>query len=48
MAGGVRMGRVIPTEKLRRAFGWFVLAVAVFVLAKNRAAVTSLFSSEAP
>ena len=48
MTGGVRMGRVISTEKLRRAFGCFVLAVAVFVLAKNRAAFTSIFSSEAP
>ncbi len=48
MTGGVRMGRIISTEKLRRAFGWFVLAVAAFVLARNRAALTSIFSSEAP
>lgn len=46
MTGGVRMGRAISTEKLRRAFGWFVLAVAAFVLAKNRAAFTSIFSSQ--
>lgn len=48
MTGGVRMARVISTEKLRRAFGWFVLAVAAFVLARNMAAFTSIFSSESP
>lgn len=48
MSGGVRMGRNISTEKLRRAFGWFVLAVAAFVLARNRLAFASIFSSEAP
>lgn len=44
MAGGARLSRAISAEKLRRVFGWFVLAVAVFVLAKNRATFTSVLS----
>ena len=35
MLGGVRIGGGISTAALRRAFGWFVLAVAGFVLAKD-------------
>jgi uncharacterized membrane protein YfcA len=46
MTGGVRIGRVISSEKLRRAFGWFVLGVAAFVFARNRAAFALIFSSE--
>ena len=48
MAGGVRLGRSISAEKLRRTFGWFVLVVAAFVLAKNRAAFTSSTTSASP
>ncbi len=36
VAGRAAAGRV-GTAHLRRAFAWFVLAVAVFVIAKNRA-----------
>ena len=36
LAGRAFAGRV-PVEHLRRAFAWFVLAVAAFVVSKNRA-----------
>ena len=48
MAGGVRLGGGISTAILRRAFGWFVLAVAGIVLARNWTALTGIFSSESP
>jgi len=35
MAGGVALGQRLSTGMLRRVFGWFVLLVAGFVLAKN-------------
>ena len=35
MAGGVRLGGRLPATTLRRVFGWFVLATAGFVIAKN-------------
>jgi uncharacterized membrane protein YfcA len=35
MASGTHLGRRISPATLRRGFGWFVLAVAFFVLLKN-------------
>ena len=35
MGIGLLMNRQIPAASLRRGFGWFVLAVAVFVIVKN-------------
>lgn len=35
IAAGVRLGGKIQAATLRRVFGWFVLAVAGFVMAKN-------------
>ena len=35
MGIGLLMNRQIPAASLRRRFGWFVLAVAVFVIVKN-------------
>jgi hypothetical protein len=46
MAAGARMGGRIKAATLRLAFGWFVLAVAGFVVAKNWPAVTSIISKE--
>ena len=46
MAAGARMGGRIKPATLRLTFGWFVLAVAVFIVAKNWSAVTSIISKE--
>jgi uncharacterized membrane protein YfcA len=43
---GARMRERIKPATLRLTFGWFVLAVAVFVVAKNWSAVTSIISKE--
>lgn len=37
MAAGRHLAARLPVARLRRAFAWFVLAVAAFVIAKNRA-----------
>jgi len=46
MAAGARLGGRIQAATLRLVFGWFVLAVAVFVVAKNWSAATSILSKE--
>lgn len=38
MAAGRRLAARLSVARLRRAFAWFVLAVAAFVILKNRAA----------
>ncbi len=38
LAGG-RLGRAVPQDALRRAFGWFVLAMGTFVLVQQLPAV---------
>lgn len=44
IAAGVRLGGRIQAETLRRAFGWFVLTIAGFVLWRNWPTVTLLIS----
>ena len=46
MAAGLRFAEKIPAANLRRIFGWFVLAVAGFVLAKNWPALTAMFTAK--
>ncbi len=48
MLAGVRLGGRVPTTVLRRAFGWLVLAVAGFVIAKNWQALGLTSSSPQP
>lgn len=48
MAVGARLGNRLPAPVLRRAFGWFVLAVAGFVFAKNWGALVGQPVSSQP
>lgn len=46
LAAGARLGGRLRPATLRRAFGWFVLAVAGFVLVKNWTVVASIISKK--
>jgi hypothetical protein len=48
LAGGVAMGQKLSTHALRRAFGWLVLLVAGFIIAKNWQGFAAGLSSPKP